>query len=178
MKRFALFIFLLLIAQAATAITPQDSIHKDCRYDSLRIKAYDHPFATDEDITRYAFLMSERFNNGNDKITGNIIKDTVIVEKTVVDEFVRLLKQLPVSGRTKYPSNWIVFDMQCDEGGTISLTSRSDYGDNRMLVILYSTNHQDFAWFDSANIYFLDKHCYYSDEIRKLIVKWVKCIHL
>ena len=66
MKRFALFIFLLLIAQAATAIAPQDSIHKDCRYDSLRIKAYDHPFATDEDITRYAFLMSERRYRGKD----------------------------------------------------------------------------------------------------------------
>ena len=81
-----LYFFLLLIAQAATAITPQDSIHKDCRYDSLRIKAYDHPFATEEDITRYAFLWEAHFNNGEDKLTGNLIKDTIIVDKMIVDE--------------------------------------------------------------------------------------------
>jgi len=178
MKRFALFIILLLIAQAATAKAPQDSIHKDCRYDSLKIMAYDHPFTTENPITRYAFLWEAQFNNGEDKLTGNLIKDTIIVDKMIVDEFVRLLKQLPVAERTLYPSNWIVFDMNCYVPGSISLASNYDYGDNRMLVILYSTNHQDFAWFDSANIYFLDKHCYYSDEMRKLIVKWVNCIHL
>ena len=93
MKRFVLFILLILIAQAATAIAPQDSIHKDCRYDSLRIKAYDHPFATDEDITRYAFLMSERFNNGNDKITGNIF---IFSSFNTENEKEHVLKENPV----------------------------------------------------------------------------------
>ena len=81
-----LYFFLLLIAQAATAITPQDSIHKDCRYDSLKIMAYDHPFTTENPITRYAFLWEAHFNNGEDKLTGNLIKDTIIVDKMIVDE--------------------------------------------------------------------------------------------
>ena len=93
MKRFVFFISLLLIAQAATAKAPQDSIHKDCRYDSLKIMAYDHPFTTENPITRYAFLWEAQYNNGEDKLTGNLIKDTIIVDKMIVDEFVRLLKQ-------------------------------------------------------------------------------------
>ena len=55
---------------------------------------------------------------------------------------------------------------------------------NSPLVILFkylwkkiASKYKNYAY-PLNNIYFLDKHCYYSDEMRKLVVKWVNCIHL